>query len=84
MQICPKCRSNRVHRSRSRNLWEKIRRDFSHKRPFRCAACGWRGWGQETDSQFVSPQVDDPDTLPPDFEALDEAIARETSKPEGD
>jgi len=84
MQICPKCQSNRVHRSRSRNWWEKLRRDFSKNRAYRCAACGWRGWGPETDPQFVAPQVDEPETPPPDFEALDQAIAREPSKPEAD
>lgn len=84
MEHCPKCKSNRIHRSRSRNWWERLRRDFSRNRPYRCEACGWRGWGPETDPQYSRSSAQVPDTPPPDFDALDEAVARERSKPDED
>lgn len=84
MEKCPKCQSNRIHRSRSRNWWERLRRDFSRNRPYRCESCGWRGWGPETDPQFSMPAAAESDAPSPDFEALDEAIAREPSKTDGD
>ena len=45
MHQCPKCNSIDVHRSRAKSAWESVRRDITGKRPFRCRACGWRGWG---------------------------------------
>ncbi len=48
MHKCPKCGSPRVHRSRSRGLVEQLRKTVSSKRPHRCHACGWRGWGVAT------------------------------------
>lgn len=41
---CPSCREKRLHRSRARNLQERMRRSWTPKRLFRCDACGWRGW----------------------------------------
>lgn len=41
---CPKCRSTDLHRSRSRNWTEQLRKELGPKRPFRCAKCQWRGW----------------------------------------
>jgi FlaA1/EpsC-like NDP-sugar epimerase len=43
-QPCPRCGSARLHRSRVRNLSERVRRNFSTRRLFRCDECGWRGW----------------------------------------
>jgi FlaA1/EpsC-like NDP-sugar epimerase len=43
-QPCPKCGSNRLHRSRARSLTERVRRNFSARRLFRCDDCEWRGW----------------------------------------
>ena len=43
-QYCPSCISARVHRSHSRNVVERMRRNMSAERLFRCDACGWRGW----------------------------------------
>lgn len=48
MTTCPSCGSNRVHRSRTRNFAERLRRQFSFRRPYRCDACGWRGWSADT------------------------------------
>ena len=41
---CPVCESGRLHRSRVRNLPERVRRWMTPKRPFRCDTCKWRGW----------------------------------------
>jgi hypothetical protein len=41
---CPKCNSEDVRLSRTRNRWERWRRDISGRRPYRCRACNWRGW----------------------------------------
>src|SRR5690606_20887678 len=41
---CPSCHEPRLHRSRARSLPERVRRNWSAKRLFRCDACGWRGW----------------------------------------
>ena len=41
---CPKCHSDNVRRSRTRNRWEKWRKEITSKRPHRCRSCGWRGW----------------------------------------
>jgi hypothetical protein len=47
MRTCPKCRSERIHRSRARNTLEIWRKRFTSTRPFRCHLCGWRGWAPE-------------------------------------
>ena len=44
MRTCPECRSDRIHRSRSRNIWEAWRKRLTRSVPFRCHQCGWRGW----------------------------------------
>ena len=41
MQTCPRCKSAKLQRSRSRSKWEVWRKEITHKRPFRCADCGW-------------------------------------------
>lgn len=70
-QPCPSCSNPALHRSRARTLAERVRRNHSDKRLFRCDECGWRGWlvplhfGQPADS--ASPAV-------PDLLALDDAV----------
>lgn len=49
---CPKCQSLSVHRSRSRNPWERWRKEITGKRPYRCADCGWRGWAPDQEPSF--------------------------------
>jgi hypothetical protein len=39
---CPKCKSRKIFRSRSRGL-EKINRILFFRRYYRCHECGWRG-----------------------------------------
>lgn len=43
-QTCGACGGSNVHRSRSRNFFERFRRARSTKRLYRCHDCGWRGW----------------------------------------
>ena len=45
MLKCPKCASTDVILSRTRGRWEVWRRQITHKRPYRCRTCSWRGWG---------------------------------------
>jgi predicted RNA-binding Zn-ribbon protein involved in translation (DUF1610 family) len=41
--FCPEC-GERVHRSHSRGLREKLFKAFTSYRAYRCRECGWRGW----------------------------------------
>jgi FlaA1/EpsC-like NDP-sugar epimerase len=43
-QPCPNCRTGRARRSRARTIPERIRKEFTAARLFRCDECGWRGW----------------------------------------
>jgi hypothetical protein len=56
MLQCPKCRSTQIHRSRSRSTWEVWRKQLTSKRPYRCDACSWRGWGEDTGLHFDDEQ----------------------------
>jgi hypothetical protein len=70
-QYCPNCVTARVHRSRARNFVERMRRNRSAERLFRCDGCGWRGWliplvSIESESLQTAP--------PPDFENIDSVV----------
>jgi FlaA1/EpsC-like NDP-sugar epimerase len=70
-QPCPHCKSLRVHRSKSRTILERARRNFTAKRLFRCDDCGWRGWLiplEFGDAEPVAPAA------APDLTMLDEAV----------
>jgi FlaA1/EpsC-like NDP-sugar epimerase len=57
-QPCPQCQSWTLHRSRARSVSERIRRNFSARRLFRCPQCDWRGWLtplQFSDADAVEP-----------------------------
>lgn len=41
--FCPVC-GDRVHRSHSRGLKEKLFKALTSYRAYRCRDCGWRGW----------------------------------------
>jgi len=47
MDSCPACGSNRVFRSKTRTAFERFRRQFTLKRPYRCHSCNWRGWAPD-------------------------------------
>jgi len=67
-QPCPRCPDGHVRRSRARSLPERIRREFTSERLYRCAECGWRGWLMPMD--FGDQRLID--TAPtPDLRALD-------------
>ena len=52
MSRCPKCSKENVHRSRTRNWWERWRKEITGKRPYRCSSCNWRGWMVIDPSEF--------------------------------
>ncbi len=42
---CPSCgNTEKVHRSHSIYLWERIFKLVSNYKLYRCHNCGWRGW----------------------------------------
>lgn len=58
MQLCPKCHSKDIHRSRAKSRWEHWRKNLTGKRPFRCRACKWRGWGVDPGPTFTQAEID--------------------------
>lgn len=72
--VCPSCRSSDIHRSRSRSLVERIRKNWTSRRPHECGMCGWRGWllplahPREEESMVLACEA-------PDLLAIDSAIA---------
>jgi hypothetical protein len=74
---CPTCHAS-IHRSRSRSWIERLRRRVTRRAPFRCSACGWRGW------RIVEPE-DNPDGPREIHRALTEAELErlEPDKPKG-
>lgn len=42
---CPSCNKlGTLHRSKSRNTWERIVKNFTFFKIYRCKECGWRGY----------------------------------------
>lgn len=41
---CPECGNITLHRSRSRNMFEKFLKKFTFVKVYRCKSCGWRGY----------------------------------------
>lgn len=41
---CPGCGGRDIHRSNVRTMYERAKKAYSMRRPFRCHGCGWRGW----------------------------------------
>jgi len=60
--ICLKCQSANVFRSRPRSLVERIKKEFTAQRIFRCEDCGWRGWALPL--EFGSHESVDPSPAP--------------------
>jgi hypothetical protein len=73
---CPKCGSPRVHRSRTRTFWERLRKNFTNDRIHRCHACNWRGWGRVTSEPVRARDGADQVRPAPNLEAIDVAVAR--------
>ena len=80
MEHCPKCQSKKVHRSRTRNAFERIRRRVTGKAPFRCPDCGWRGWAFDFGSTGDAAGGRAPDGPEPDLGAVDRALSREKAE----
>ncbi len=77
MDRCPKCQSQRVHRSRTRSWIERFRRTFTGKAPFRCSQCGWRGWAFDfgpSSGAAAQPVAHD---VEPDLHAIDDGLSVE-------
>jgi predicted RNA-binding Zn-ribbon protein involved in translation (DUF1610 family) len=75
MDKCPSCGSTRVFRSKTRSAFERFRRQLTLKHPFRCHACGWRGWAAESLRTTAGPgEVVGPPAPPPDLAAIDSAL----------
>ena len=71
-QPCPSCAGGHVRRSRTRKLRERIRRELTAQRPFRCTDCGWRGWLMPKDCTDHVPLEHQ---SVPDLASIDSAIA---------
>ncbi len=84
MQPCPRCKSDKVHLSRTRSKWEAWRKEITGKRPFRCRDCGWRGWAPESGPYFSPDEVESASrAVVPDPPNLKEtALAREERPPQ--
>ena len=70
--VCPKCATGRLVRSRTRTLPDRIRKQFTAQRPFRCDTCEWRGW-LPPPRVGHQPAIETPAT--PDLSGLDYAAA---------
>ncbi len=70
-QACSSCSSGSLHRSRAHGAFEQLRKQFTAKRPYRCYACGWRGW-IDVVSFLPAPA---PVAMPaPDLKHVDDAV----------
>ena len=83
MSSCPSCGSNRVFRSKTRTAFERFRRQFTMKRPYRCHACNWRGWAPDGMPAVAPQEVLDSATPPPDLSAIDAAMTERGEKADG-
>jgi predicted RNA-binding Zn-ribbon protein involved in translation (DUF1610 family) len=71
-QECPKCQTGHVHRSKARNVFERVQRGLKDERLYRCDDCGWRGWLTPLVYADAEP-IAEHET--PDLTALDNAPA---------
>jgi len=58
MHQCPNCHADDLHRSRPKTRWESWRKEVTGKRPYRCHACAWRGWGLDLGPKFGDEEAD--------------------------
>jgi uncharacterized protein with PIN domain len=53
VKLCPQCGLH-VHRSRAKNIREKLIRLLTRYKAYRCHECGWRGWiADDASRRFV-------------------------------
>lgn len=79
---CPRCGSLQIHRSRTRNGFEQVRRFFSRSVPFRCGDCRWRGWliPVERRVRVGNEPLPYGDDSPPALDEVDRALERPKGK----
>jgi hypothetical protein len=63
-----------VFRSKTRTAFERFRRQFTMKRPYRCHACDWRGWAPDGMQAVAPADVIDAPAAPLDLAAIDSAL----------
>lgn len=68
MSHCPHCKSDNIRRSRTRSRWERLRKEITRRRPYRCRECNWRGWmpiglGDMLDAKAQAREAADPPNL---------------------
>jgi FlaA1/EpsC-like NDP-sugar epimerase/dTDP-4-amino-4,6-dideoxygalactose transaminase len=68
VQRCPTCHGHDVHRSRARSVAERLKKEFTAERLYRCGGCGWRGWMVPLDAAAAASLGD---TVPLDLSSLD-------------
>jgi hypothetical protein len=64
--VCPRCGSHYLSRSATR-WWERAFRAASHRVPFRCHSCSWRGWRK---ADWINLRPASPHAVDPGVEAL--------------
>jgi FlaA1/EpsC-like NDP-sugar epimerase len=69
---CGRCKTGQLRRSRARSPWERIRKEFTTARLFRCDQCGWRGWAAPVDDVTPAPI---PQPTLPNLDSLDADVA---------
>jgi hypothetical protein len=52
------------------------------KRPFRCHACNWRGWGTETEQVVSAEDLGDGNAAAPNLHAIDVSLEESRRKPD--
>ena len=75
-QRCSSCRSLSLHRSHTRNVFERLRKAHTPKRPYRCDECGWRGWLQTLEFGSGGALIPEP-IARVDVTALDASFRRQ-------
>jgi len=80
MDTCPACGSHRVFRSKTRTAFERYRRQFTTKRPYRCHTCNWRGWAPDITQAGAPGDVLDTAATPPDLTAIDASLDNPAQK----
>jgi hypothetical protein len=63
-----------VFRSKTRTAFERFRRQFTMKRPYRCHACNWRGWAPDGLQAVAPADVIGAPAAPPNLAAIDSAL----------
>jgi len=73
-QPCPACRAGATHRSRARSVAERIKKQFTPERIYRCEDCGWRGWMLPL--EYAPPTtIGERSSIEPDLSSIDSSIS---------